>query len=644
MPDNSLPPKARLETVASFLLWVGVPLMLILPCVFMMHGLKNAETQRRINQNYMRVQATVLSSDVSSWESEHHEKHYDANVKYQYQVNGKTYQGDRLMALIAYGSEGWANSVVSRYKHGQTCDAYYDPANPDKSVLMRAYQFEPYWEMLEAAFVLTGGFFFMTYVWFARKRHVLPADNGWFGLKPEYGERQKLVAAKNCAAMWYLGGAIPTAHFYLCVPPPHSLHSLHVFEMFYAVGLIPVLALIHYWRVNRNTGEAQLLVDQSAGMIGKRIKFSVSQDIRRPLQLKEASVRLLCLGVKRQGKSSSSTTLFEETPAEIKSRALHVGENLELSGELTPPANQQPSGRDRSGKYDWIVWKLIFESDFAHAPDYYVEYRIEVKAPPIEQPEPLVKPAVSADVRPIEPEFAGRIMSRRNRTTGFLLALVPMTVMLTGAGLAVSVLFRLLPDNSGLQPFWDLPKPQARLVFEIGAALFVFGAVWGTLFSGRLGNGYIRMVAIREIKRRPDAIVQPDADSLYVEIIPRENWNRLMQRNSTDIGFLTVDAARREIRFEGDMERYRIPADALLSCEVEKSVLTAAAKPTAPGFYMVVVRAEGASGIWEAPVSPGVRKSAFNQKARLQAANALRKKIKALHPAPFAKKVESNSS
>jgi hypothetical protein len=536
------------------------------------------------------------------------------------------------MALIAYGSEEWANSVVIRYKKGQTCDAYYDPSNPGKSVLMRAYKFDPYYEMLQAAFILTGGFFFMTYVWFARKHHLLPADNGWFSLKPEYGERQKLVAAKICTATWFLAGAIPTALFYLCVPPPHSVHSLHVFEIFYAVGLIPILCLVHYWRLNRNMDEAQLLVDQPAGMLGKKLRLSVSQMARRQWQLKEASLRVVCIGTKRQGRTHSETILWETTAAELKSRTLHADESLELSGEVTLPSNQQPSGRDHSGKFDWIVWKILLECDVTHAPDYFVEYRFEVKAPPVEEPEPLVKPTLSADVRAIEPELAGRIMSRWHLQAAFLLSLLPSVIQLTGVGLAVSVFVVVFP-KAAVHAFWDLPKSQAQLVFGIGAALAVIGSVWGIAFSGRLVNRYLRAAATREIKRRPDAIVQPDADSVFVDIVPRENWNKMMFRNAADTGFLVVDAQRREIRFEGDKERYRIPADALLSCEVEKSVLTSTAKPTAPGYFMVVLRAQSTSGVWEAPVSPRGFNSIFNSKARLRAANALQAKIKALKPA-----------
>lgn len=136
----------------------------------------------------------------------------------------------------------------------------------------------------------------------------------------------------------------------------------------------------------------------------------------------------------------------------------------------------------------------------------------------------------------------------------------------------------------------------------------------------------------REIKQRLDAIVHPDEKSLFVEIVPRVNWNRTMWRTETDMGFLVVDSAQREIRFEGDKERFRVPVDALRSFEIEKTTMIANAKPNAPGNFMVVLRAQSGESVWEAPVTPITGGSIFRSKTRQQAAEALKAKILALKP------------
>lgn len=81
----------------------------------------------------------------------------------------------------------------------------------------------------------------------------------------------------------------------------------------------------------------------------------------------------------------------------MKKQTLHAGEDLKLEGDVTLPATQQPTGRDRSGKYNWIAWHLYLKCAVRHAPDYATEYRLQVNAPPVMPPQPAVKPTGSVD-------------------------------------------------------------------------------------------------------------------------------------------------------------------------------------------------------------------------------------------------------
>ena len=622
--------------------WILFCMLTVIVVVLFGHSFADAQRQHRVVSTYQPVQAKVLSSAVKRWEGEHHVAHYDADIHYQFQVKGHTYQSDRLAPLTTYGSEEWAHSLVARYKPDQPCEAFYDPEDPSQAVLLRRYVFSPYQELLQLAFILTGSGFILLCLWFAKRARLTPADNGWFVIAPESGERQRFLMAKVCAAVWYGAGALPALHYFLCVPPPHRESHLHAFELFFALGLIPIAFLLYYWQLNRNLNEARLLIDRAEATLGERLRFSATQTLRQPLHLKHASLRLACLGIKRQGKSSSSTVLFEATLAELNQETLHAGQDLKFEGDVTLPAGQPPTGRDRSGRYDWIAWKLSLKCAVLHAPDYAAEYRLQVNAPPVVPAEPAVKPTGSADIRLIEPPLAGRVMSRRTTILGTLLTFIPNLILLAGLGLMVSVFLVLFPDQGHTRPFWDLPRPQAQQVFGLGVLLAALSSFWGLAFPAALRNGYVRALLRREITQRPDAIVHADADSLFVEIVPRSNWNRLMWRTETDMGFLAVDVAHREIRFEGDKERFRVPVDALVSCEVEKSLFSSSAKPTAPGYFMVVLRVPLPGGLWEAPVSPIVGGSIFRSKSRQRAAESLQAKIKALRPVALTTDGESN--
>lgn len=124
----------------------------------------------------------------------------------------------------------------------------------------------------------------------------------------------------------------------------------------------------------------------------------------------------------------------------------------------------------------------------------------------------------------------------------------------------------------------------APLLWVIGIAIAIFGSmdafwivsicvgfsliIFASLISMRdLKNFWLRHVARQEIKNRRDKLVDPDnLDSRFVEVVPKSNWGIKIPENATDIGFLSIDFQNKQILFEGDNERYCIPAEAIINC------------------------------------------------------------------------------
>lgn len=75
-----------------------------------------------------------------------------------------------------------------------------------------------------------------------------------------------------------------------------------------------------------------------------------------------------------------------------------------------------------------------------------------------------------------------------------------------------------------------------------------------------------------------------------------------MRAAASDVGLRVVDRQKREIRFEGDKERWRIPAAAIQYCEVEVFIHQQGAYRNK--IYFVVLRANHRGGFWEAPIRP----------------------------------------
>lgn len=137
------------------------------------------------------------------------------------------------------------------------------------------------------------------------------------------------------------------------------------------------------------------------------------------------------------------------------------------------------------------------------------------------------------------------------------------------------------------------------------------------------------------VAARPDAIVDPDdPDAAYVQMIPRANWGKVMLENAAEVGFLKVDHGRRVILYEGDRERWVIPAESILSLAVEEYRVPANGEEAAT-YAAAVVTADVGGRVWEAPLS--YRHIWFGKRGvreRRQLAAALRDVLAEILPEP----------
>jgi hypothetical protein len=142
----------------------------------------------------------------------------------------------------------------------------------------------------------------------------------------------------------------------------------------------------------------------------------------------------------------------------------------------------------------------------------------------------------------------------------------------------------------------------APVIIAVGALSFPFSIYLGLRNPNLFGEWFFKRLAKREIRSRPNWIVDPDdPEARFVQIVPRCNWGRMMLETATDVGFLKIDKERREILFEGDKERYRIPGSAIIACDVEPIDY---GQGTSGGItqYTTVVHAYCKSGMWENPI------------------------------------------
>jgi hypothetical protein len=94
---------------------------------------------RQVAQSWPSTSGTVLMSSVQSRRTGRSNSIYPV-VVYQYEVNGKTYQGQIIKAgeqFLNVRVAGQAQATVARYPIGASVAVYYNPSNPSESALER---------------------------------------------------------------------------------------------------------------------------------------------------------------------------------------------------------------------------------------------------------------------------------------------------------------------------------------------------------------------------------------------------------------------------------------------------------------------------------------------------------------------------
>ncbi|MBV6395014.1 MAG: hypothetical protein HFACDABA_00585 [Anaerolineales bacterium] len=119
---------------------VIVPLLFLIGFgIFFYRRYQQGNTLRASAQSWSSTSGVVLSSSVKVRHSGRSRSDYPA-VVYQYEVNGKSYQSQRIKAGDKFMSVriiGEAQATVARYPAGSRVTVFYDPNNPSESALER---------------------------------------------------------------------------------------------------------------------------------------------------------------------------------------------------------------------------------------------------------------------------------------------------------------------------------------------------------------------------------------------------------------------------------------------------------------------------------------------------------------------------
>ncbi len=166
-----------------------------------------------------------------------------------------------------------------------------------------------------------------------------------------------------------------------------------------------------------------------------------------------------------------------------------------------------------------------------------------------------------AIVTPVDEEFRQRVRNRSYSWQINLRDLMPVVHFLTGLGCIAICVGLLVTDGIGF-----------KLLGVLFGVLAAVAVGWGfytsqwclCVYGNRWGEKRLRT----ELARRPETIVDlADDDLRYVSIIPRESFAKVRLTMASDLLLMKIDNARKQLRLEGDCDRYVIPFASILNCQ-----------------------------------------------------------------------------
>lgn len=106
------------------------------------------------SENWPTVEGTITVSRVRSYEDSDQNTMYEADVEYDYIAKDRRLTGNRITAIaVANSSRRVIEDLIAPYPVGSAVTVYYDPDNPERSVL------ETGGGEFSWVFVAFGGFF-----------------------------------------------------------------------------------------------------------------------------------------------------------------------------------------------------------------------------------------------------------------------------------------------------------------------------------------------------------------------------------------------------------------------------------------------------------------------------------------------------
>jgi len=118
----------------------------------------NLYKKAKASETWPTVDGVVFSSEVSSYKDSKKNTRYSANVNYSYMIENKEYtSNDISMSEVTSSNVSSAEKICKQYPEGTKVKVFYNPENPDESLLIPGTSFVVYLPMIAGAIFLLIG-------------------------------------------------------------------------------------------------------------------------------------------------------------------------------------------------------------------------------------------------------------------------------------------------------------------------------------------------------------------------------------------------------------------------------------------------------------------------------------------------------
>ncbi|MCP4246363.1 MAG: hypothetical protein GY778_04870 [bacterium] len=233
----------------------------------------------------------------------------------------------------------------------------------------------------------------------------------------------------------------------------------------------------------------------------------------------------------------------------------------------------------------------------------------------------------------IPTSLRGNVLATGSVIKSGLLACAPILTLLPVSAPLIFGVVLVVPllDGQTDDPFPGVPAAVRWAVLIAGGVGLTLAGIWVYRHHTSWRDRYFQRRTRDALVRRPEVWVAPDdPDAYFVEVVPRENWQKLKAETATDFGFLKCDAEQAALYFEGDTRRICIPLETLTRVAVE--TITDASGMMS--HCAVVVRASDNDQTFELPFLPYFPPWTSGRKASRHRAETLLLHMQETLPAP----------